>query len=146
MRKTFVVEPLRCLCLILKKNPSTYFWHDYLNLEKFFFYHNHSKIKLLLRRFIYKAKEVRMKRSILCLLVVLCWSSFALSALVEDPDFIDEKGKALKNFKGKCICALSLPQNYLRLVILIRTKHNYSVSSREYKLALVESFHLRVNE
>lgn len=53
-----------------------------------------------------------MKRSILCLLVVLCWSSFALSALVEDPDFIDEKGKALKNFKGKCICALSLPQNY----------------------------------
>lgn len=54
---------------------------------------------MLLRRFIYKAKEVRMKRSILCLLVVLCWSSFALSALVEDPDFIDEKGKALKNFK-----------------------------------------------
>ena len=87
-----------------------------------------------------------MKRSILCLLVVLCWSSFALSALVEDPDFIDEKGKALKNFKGKFICALSLPQNYLRLVILIKTKHNYSVSSREYKLALVESFHLRVNE
>ena len=87
-----------------------------------------------------------MKRSILCLLVVLCWSSFALSALVEDPDFIDEKGKALKNIKGKCICALSLPQNYLNLVILIRTKHNYAVSSREYKLALVESFHLRVNE
>lgn len=87
-----------------------------------------------------------MKRSILCLLVVLCWSSFALSALVEDPDFIDEKGKALKNFKGKCICALSLPQNYLRLVTLIKTKHNFSVSSREYKLALVESFHLRVNE
>ena len=69
-----------------------------------------------------------MKRFILCLLVVLCWSSFALSTLVEDPDFIDEKGKALKNFKGKCICALSLPQNYLRLVILIKRRNIITLS------------------
>lgn len=42
-----------------------------------------------------------MKGSVHCLLVVLCCSSFALSVLGDDSDFIDEKGKALKNLKGK---------------------------------------------
>lgn len=42
-----------------------------------------------------------MKRSVLYLLVVFCCSSFALSALVEDSDFIDERGKALKYLKGE---------------------------------------------
>lgn len=87
-----------------------------------------------------------MKRFIFCLLVVFCWLSFVLSVFVEDFDFIDEKGKVLKNFKGKCICVLFFFQNYLCFVILIRMKYNYFVSSREYKFVFVELFYLWVNE
>ena len=56
---------------------------------------------MLLRSFVYKAIKARMKGSIRYLLVALCCSSFALNVLGDDSDFIDEKGKALRNLKGK---------------------------------------------
>ena len=36
-----------------------------------------------------------------CLFVALCCTSFALSVLCDDSDFIDEQSKALKHLKGK---------------------------------------------
>lgn len=67
-----------------------------------------------------------------CLLVVLCCASFALNVFGDDSDFIDEKGKALKNFKGKCnydVVSCS-PCGFTD-----KRKHCFdSVSGRGYKL------------
>ena len=49
-----------------------------------------------------RVKSNRMDCVFYCILVVLCCSRLSLSASNDDTgDFIDEKGKALNNLKGK---------------------------------------------
>lgn len=79
-----------------------------------------AKSNCLLFRFDYKATETKMKGSVHCLLVVLCCSSFALSVLGDDSDFIDEKGKALKNLKGKSDKDVCFLPRSLSLVISLK--------------------------
>ena len=64
-----------------------------------------------------------MKGSFHFLLVSLCCSSFALRVLGEDSDFIDEKGKALRNLKGKRNSNFDSCPSYLVSRLTHKRKH-----------------------
>ena len=58
-----------------------------------------------------------------CLFIVFCFLNFASSVPSDDSDFIDEKGKALKNLKGKprflsrCLCDAKTLMNTAKVAV-----------------------------